>query len=303
MNAQKLLHCGLIAAVVNAGFPPPVASADEPARTQTNSLLSRATAMYDDQRYEESIQVLSAALVRPGSPVNEKIALYKLMAQNYILLRKDDESESAFRALLVLSSEFRLPASESPRFRVVFDKVRAKWEAEGRPGLVRASAAPLAEVKLSCKGEGVAKNGEAYALDAVLVDAGMRAMRLTLFSRVSGKGKFAVAWQGDALKGKSSLRVAPGGVKAPLLEYYVEADDAGGLALASCGDATQPFRVAVPESKSGSWVPWAVGGVVGAGLLVGGLALAGVFKSSPSAPPEPPPVPPTRVRIVIGEAP
>ncbi len=297
MNAQKLCPLFLASVMLALGVVATPAQAAEAARPSSSSLLTRALEMYDDQRYEESIQVLSAALVRPGSPSSEKIALYKLMAQNYILLRKDDESESAFRALLALSPEFRMPASESPRFRVVFDKVRAKWEAEGRPGVIRPEAPPMADVKLSCKGEGVAKNGERYALEATLGDPGARARRLSLFARTGGKGKFVVAWQGVAHGGKSALSILPAGVKAPLLEYYVEADDMGGLALASCGDATQPFRVAVPETKSGSWVPWAVGGVVGAGLLVGGLALAGVFKS------EAPPAPTTRIRIGIGEAP
>lgn len=263
------------------------------------SLLARATEMYDDQRYEESIQVLSAALVRPSATTEEKIAVYKLMGQNYILLRRDEEAESAFRALLVLAPEYRLPSSESPRFRVVFDKVKAKWDAEGRPGMLKPEAPPLAAVKLTCKGEGVAKNGEHYPLEALLTDTGSRAKRLSLFTRSGGKGKFVVAWKGDveSHNGKYNIRVASSAVHAPLLEYYVEADDAGGLALASCGDATQPVRVAVPESKSGSWVPWAVGGVLGAGAIVGGLWLAGVFSS------DPPPSPGTRVHIGIGEAP
>lgn len=298
MNMHSSCHSLVIASLLLSGIGvPTVRAAADSSATKAPSLLSRASEMYEDQRYEESIQVLSAALVRPGSPNSEKIAVYKLMAQNYILLRKDDEAESAFRALLALSPDFRLPTAESPRFRVVFDKVRSKWEAEGRPGLLLPEARPLSEVKLSCKGEGVAKNGESYSLDATLTDGGTRAKSLTLFARTGGKGKFVVAWRGDARTGKSGLRIAPAGVKAPLLEYYVEADDAGGLALASCGDATQPFRVAVPENKSGSWVPWAVGGVVGAGLLVGGLALAGVFKSDPA------PAPSTRVHIGIGEAP
>ena len=64
----------------------------------------------------------------------------------------------------------------------------------------------------------------------------------------------------------------------PLIEYYFEGLNKGGLAIVARGDAASPLRIAVPEPTR-SWIlPVAIGGGVGAAAIVGGLALAGVFK-------------------------
>ena len=55
--------------------------------------------------------------------------------------------------------------------------------------------------------------------------------------------------------------------------------------MLSRGDAAAPLRVAVPDDAKGWILPVAIGGgVLGAAAIVGGLALAGVFKSSSKAP-------------------
>ncbi len=58
-------------------------------------------------------------------------------ALNYITLGRKDEADNAVRGLLVVQPDYQLPANESPRFRDFFKEARAKWEAEGRPGLVK----------------------------------------------------------------------------------------------------------------------------------------------------------------------
>jgi hypothetical protein len=68
-------------------------------------------------------------------------------------------------------------------------------------------------------------------------------------------------------------------VKPPIVEYYIQASDKGGLAIASRGDAETPLRVAVQGEASGSifgkWWFW-----TGAGAVVAGGILAGVLLSS-----------------------
>src|SRR5439155_23548413 len=73
-------------------------------------------------------------------------------------------------------------------------------------------------------------------------------------------------------------------VKAPVLEYYIEGVDAQGTAIASRGDSQSPLRIAVTEPSRGWVLPVAIGGgILGAAAIVGGLALAGVFKGSSSS--------------------
>jgi hypothetical protein len=89
----------------------------------------------------------------------------------------------------------------------------------------------------------------------------------------------------------AQLSAADGGVRAtlpgsavrpPYVAYYLLVTDASGLPLAGSGDADAPLRIPVPEPTTGWVLPVAIGGgVVGAtGIVLGSLALAGVFKGS-----------------------
>jgi len=77
-------------------------------------------------------------------------------------------------------------------------------------------------------------------------------------------------------------------VKAPLLEYYFEGLDAQNQSVVTRGDSQSPLRIAVTEPSKGWVLPVAIGGgILGAAAIVGGLALAGVFKGSSSSNPGP----------------
>ena len=58
-----------------------------------SSLILKGSELFDDQQYEESIQVLSAALVRPGTSTQDKMEIYRLLAYNYITLKRTEEAE------------------------------------------------------------------------------------------------------------------------------------------------------------------------------------------------------------------
>ena len=76
-------------------------------------LIQRGRALFEDQQYEESIQSLSAALVRPINTKAQKLEIYRLLALNYITLNRKDEAESAVRGLLAQQPTYTLPSSES----------------------------------------------------------------------------------------------------------------------------------------------------------------------------------------------
>src|ERR1700722_16485938 len=90
------LHASVLAS-------PGVALADAPkpsgATHQGQDLTARGQALFDDQQYEESIQTLSGALVRPNNTKAQKLEIYRLLALNYITLTKKDEAEAAVRGL------------------------------------------------------------------------------------------------------------------------------------------------------------------------------------------------------------
>jgi tetratricopeptide (TPR) repeat protein len=273
--------------------PLPLPTASKPER----DLAARGQALFDDQQYEESIQTLSAALLKPNQTSAQKVRVYRLLALNFITLGRKDEAESAVRALLVLDVNYALPASESPKFRNFFTDAKARWETEGRPGF-EAEAKVFPPVSLKHAAQAEEKPGTAIEVRGRLTDPGARIAAVKLFFRTGSRGKFT-AIDVPVLADRSFVTRIPGeAVKPPLVEYYVVALDAGALPLTSRGDAEDPLRVAIPEPSRGWVLPVVVGAsVLGAGAIVGGLALAGVFKSK-----APPPSPSRSVvTIVIGE--
>src|SRR5258708_3195556 len=105
------------------------------AQPKQQDLIARGRSLFEDQQYEESIQTLSAAILRPNLAKEQKIEVLRLMALNYITLNRKDEAESAVRGLLAIEETYELPKGESPRFRDFFTAARKKWEADGKPGV------------------------------------------------------------------------------------------------------------------------------------------------------------------------
>src|SRR5690606_4663329 len=108
--------------------------ASSTALAQRNPLIARGQREYDELRFEEALQTLSAALVRSGNSREQQALIYRLLAFTYLALGREEEAAGAYRSMLPLDPEF-VPGQElSPRIRQFFGQVRADWEAEGRPG-------------------------------------------------------------------------------------------------------------------------------------------------------------------------
>jgi hypothetical protein len=117
--------------------------------------------------------------------------------------------------------------------------------------------------------------------------------------RTGSRGKFVEREMMLSQLGVVSATLPAESIKPPLVEYYIVALDGGGLPLVSRGDAGDPLRIAVPEPSKAWVLPVVIGAsVLGVGAILGGLALAGVFKGKDESP-----APPAKslVTIVIGE--
>jgi hypothetical protein len=286
MRLRALHRLGPIAlaAALHAAVPmPALAATPKPsgAAAKDQDLIARSQSLFEDQQYEESIQTLSGALVRPNNTKQQKIDIYRLLALNYITLQHKEEAEGAVRGLLALDPSYELPQRESPRFRDFFAAVKQKWEAEGRPGLVKETEPPPAPVtmKHASPAQGVVRTQ--IDLTATLDDPQARVARVTLHYRSGSDPKFAetpATLEGDHV----SASIPPDAVKPPIVEYYFEGLDKGGLPIVSRGDANAPLRIAIPEKRGGWVVPVVVAGAIAVvvGGVVGGLAAGGVFNKS-----------------------
>lgn len=241
-----------------------------------SSLIKKGQDLFDEQLYEESIQTLSAALMRPGIAKGEKIEVYRLLAYNYITLQRDEEADGAVRGLLVLEPTFELPEGESPRFRDFFKQVFAKWEEEGKPGAETdgAPATAVAPVLIKHASPAQVDPGSEISLTGTIDDPKAVVQRLKLYYRASADEKFATARAKYGMR-KFTATIPSDVVEPPLVEYYLEALDENGLPVASRGDAESPLRIAVPEE--GAWYTsawfWVPVSTVVAGAIVVGIVL------------------------------
>lgn len=257
--------------------PVRVAQAAAPAakRSTVASVLEKGRDLYDDARYEESIQALSGVVVRSEATKEERLEAYKLLAFNNIALAKNDEADAFVRALYVLDETFELPKSESPRFREFFEKAKKAWEAEGKPGK-GADGAAVESKNVAVKHTPAAQieSGTALKIEGTIDDPEVVVEKVQLFYRSGASGKFSaksLAYSMGAFRGE----IPSSAVTPPLVEYYVLALDKAGLPLSSRGDADGPLRVVVPEeSKSVIESPWfwiPIGAVVVTGVVLGAV--------------------------------
>lgn len=246
-----------------------------PKRSTVASVIQKARDMYDDQRYEESIQALSAVVVRADATREEKIDAYKLLAFNHIALGKIDEAEPFVRAILVIDENFELPKSESPKFREVFDKTKKAWEADGKPGKSQEGTEPEKKtVVVKHAPAAQAEAGSALKIEGTIEDPDVVIEKVTLFYRSGADGKFtekSLPYSMGGFRGEiPSTAVAP-----PLVEYYVLAISKEGVPVSSRGDADTPLRVVVPEESTSVvespwfWIP--IGAVVVTGVVLGAV--------------------------------
>jgi len=270
------------------------ALAEAPALAQSGqrNLIQLGQRQYDDLHYEEAVQTLSAAIIRPGNSPQDEVRIYELLAYSYQALQRNDEAEGAWRLVLAREPDHQPSQDLSPRVQQFFARVRERWEAEGRPGVARANSqgndtqqssnAPPPEVRIEHRSPPQQQRGRPVALTATVVDPGNRVSRLVLAYRHNNGGIFRRV-DAQAQTGGAFSATLPGEiVRPPLVEYYFEAVDATGVPVQARGDAFAPLRIAVPEPGGIPWWVWVGGGVLVAGAVTG--IVIGVVSASGSQP-------------------
>jgi tetratricopeptide (TPR) repeat protein len=249
----------------------------------SQNLLDLGRQQYEDLRYEEAIQTLSAAIIRRGNAREAEIQIYELLALSYLALNRNDEAEGAFRLMLARDPEHQLSTDLAPRTVEFFNAVKQRWVTEGQPGLPRqgeTAPPPPAAVTIEHRSPAQQQRNHEVALTVVLTDPGSRVAKLVLAYRQGSQGLFH---RTDALRvsgGTFHATIPASSVRPPLVEYYLEAVDRAGVPIQSRGDAYAPLRVAVPESGG---VPWGVVGIVG-GVVVVGAVITIIAVASATAP-------------------
>lgn len=272
-----------------------LASTPSLAQTGQRNLIQMGQRQYDDLHYEEAVQTLSAAIIRPGNAPADELRIYELLAYSYQALQRNDEAEGAWRLVLARQPDRQVSQDVSPRVQQFFTRVRERWEAEGRPGVAQpqsnggtggtqssGNAAPPAEVRIEHRSPPQQQRGRPVPLTANVVDPGNRVARLVLAYRQNNVGIFRRVDATRNPEGAYAITLPGEVIRPPLVEYYFEAVDATGVPVQARGDAFAPLRIAVPEPGGIPWWVWVGGGVLVAGAVTG--IVIGVVSSSGSQP-------------------
>jgi len=273
-----------LTAVLSVSTAAPVAAQEFP----DNPLIQAGIGFYNDMEYEQSVDTLQRALVRAENVSAQKVAIFKYLALDYLVLGRTDDAQQAFRQLLAIQPDYQLdPAIFSPEHLQFLEGVRQQWEAEGRPGYVppeqRLRAATL-DHELPAE----ATRGESFEVLTTVDDPDDRVRTVVLVYRPAGETAFVRENARPTANGYSATipgdRVAP-----PLVEYYFEAFDEQGNVVGRRGDERIPLRVPVPgEEEGGVWTEWWFWTIIGVGVAAAiaipvGLTVGGGDGNDPAS--------------------
>lgn len=242
-----------------------------PALAQDNNpLIQEGEGLYDELRFEEALQTLSAAYVRAGNSAVQRARVLRTLAFTYLALDREAEAAGAYRSMLAIEPDFEPGSDLSPRFRAFFANVKQGWERDGRPG-----SPPPEPVTIRHTSPPQADPGDSVELRAALDGASGRIASVVLAYR-QGTSDVFQRLDTEFVDGEYVATIPGDDVAPPLVEYYFEGLDAGGLPVAARGDVAAPLRIAVEGEGSTSifkkWWFWTAAAVV-----IGGAVTAAVL--------------------------
>jgi hypothetical protein len=230
--------------------------------------IDRAVAAFDEADFARALSLLDGVLASERLAASELSQVLSIRARIYFALDRSGDARDAISHLLAVAPTSSIPSDASPRYRALFESVRAS----ARPLGIRADAErDDREIRLTASLEGGALGLVRTIAWHVRVDAG--------------------EWQ--ALEGASVVVPAP---REARVSYFVEALAPGAVVIASEGTRASPTIDAVradtdtdteielgiepsPAASDDTWT-W-VGVGTGIGLLAaGGIVLAVVLATA-----------------------
>jgi hypothetical protein len=258
MRSFVALLVGVLVAVSVMVWAPAAVAQEEGAK----ALIAKGQDLFDEQRYDESIQTLSAVVARKDIPPEQRIAALKLMAYNHIVLGNLGQAKGVVWSIYAEDEDYELGEEESPRFRDFFKKHKKSWIEAGRPG--KATATEPVNVKIKHSPPAEAEAGLAISLSGVVEDPDAKVAQMRVYYRTGTDGKFEFSPVKFTMR-KFTVDIPADYVESPVVEYYIQALDGNGLPVATRGDAEAPLRVRVPGEEGGAlsapalWVPVGIG--------------------------------------------
>jgi hypothetical protein len=260
----------LIALVLAFAIVRPIYAQPDAAQT-LETYLARGQKLFDDQEYAPAIQTLAPVTRDARATRAQRLRALELIALAELIRGDEGAARATFERILDIDPGYQLrDPSGSPKVRAFFEQLKKQLIPNYDPtaGADLEHAAPTAATAgRPLEIEARATRGNVFDLVLATRHRGELAYKL-----------IAATPRGD---GRWRARITPEpSAKSYVLEYYLEARDAGGAAIARVASPDQPLEIALAaggatETKRpwyGRWYVIAGAAVVAAGVT--GLAVA-----------------------------
>lgn len=265
-----------------------VAHAGDVGPQTIETYLARGQKFFDDQEYAAAIQALAPVTRDARATRAQRLRALELIALAQFIRNDRGAARATFERILDIDPGYQLrDTTGSPQLRTFFDELKRQLipNFDPKAGADLEHAAPTAgsagkPIELEVR----VTRGNVF--DLIL--ATRRRCELTYSTR-------PLTPRGD---NRWRARLTPPPASNPyVLEYYVEARDAGGGPIARIANPDQPLEIALTPSGDlptrrpwyGRWYVYA--GAVGAAALLGGVIVAA------SRGPEPGSLPPNTITV------
>jgi hypothetical protein len=263
--ARALIALVLAFAIVRPSYAQPDAA-------QTlETYLARGQKLFDDQEYAPAIQTLAPVTRDARATRAQRLRALELIALAELIRGDEGAARATFERILDVDPGYQLrDPSGSPKVRAFFEQLKKQLIPNYDPtaGADLEHAAPTAATAgRPLEIEARATRGNVFDLVLATRHRGELAYKL-----------IAATPRGD---GRWRARITPEPSTKPyVLEYYLEARDAGGAAIARVASPDQPLEIALAAGGAtdakrpwyGRWYVIAGAAVVAAGVT--GLAVA-----------------------------
>ena len=234
--------------------------------------LARGQALFNDQEYAAAIQALSPVTRDARATRAQRLRALEIVALANFIKGDQGSARATFERILDIDPGYQLrDTSGSPKIRAFFDDLKKQIIPNYDPnaGADLEHAAPTA-----------GSAGQKIEIEVRATRGSERVFELVVATR--RRGELAYQFTGALPRGdgKWRARVTPAASSKPyVLEYFVEARDAGGAPIARIAAPDTPLEIALTAGGNdkrpwyGRW--YVIGGaaVVAAGLT--GLVIAG----------------------------
>ncbi len=256
-----------------------IAHADQPVGPQAiETYLERGQKLYDDAEYAAAIQTLTPVTRDARATRAQRLRALELIALSQFIRNDEGAARATFERILDIDPGYQLrDTSGSPKIRAFFEELKKQII----PGYANADA----DIEHAAPTAGTA--GRSLEIEARATRGGERVFEIVVATRRRGELAYKIVTalpRGDA---RWRARITPEPAQKPyVLEYYVEARDAGGAAIARIAAPDSPLDIALAAGgiESSSKRAWYSRWYVVAGVAVVAAGVTGLVVATSGGP-------------------